>query len=54
VTSYPSILGRVKDITKSFGGILNRQDNPSDVTNGEFVLLVILKNSSFRSSVIEN
>lgn len=34
VTSYPSILGgRVKTLhPKVFGGILNRQDNPSDVT----------------------
>lgn len=33
VTSYPSILGgRVKTLhPKVFGGILNRQDNPSDV-----------------------
>ncbi|WP_224491594.1 bifunctional phosphoribosylaminoimidazolecarboxamide formyltransferase/IMP cyclohydrolase [Robertkochia flava] len=34
VTSYPSILGgRVKTLhPKVFGGILNRQDNPGDVT----------------------
>ena len=34
VTSYPSILGgRVKTLhPKVFGGILNRQDNPSDAT----------------------
>ncbi len=34
VTSYPSILGgRVKTLhPKVFGGILNRQDNPTDVT----------------------
>ena len=33
VTSYPSILGgRVKTLhPKVFGGILNRQDNPTDV-----------------------
>ena len=33
VTSYPSILGgRVKTLhPKVFGGILNRQDNPSDI-----------------------
>jgi phosphoribosylaminoimidazolecarboxamide formyltransferase/IMP cyclohydrolase len=37
VTSYPSILGgRVKTLhPKVFGGILNRQDNPSDVTELE-------------------
>jgi phosphoribosylaminoimidazolecarboxamide formyltransferase/IMP cyclohydrolase len=35
VTSYPSILGgRVKHYTQSFGGILNRQDNESDVNAG--------------------
>ena len=37
VTSYPSILGgRVKTLhPKVFGGILNRQDNPSDVQQME-------------------
>ncbi len=37
VTSYPSILGgRVKTLhPKIFGGILNRQDNPSDVQQME-------------------
>jgi phosphoribosylaminoimidazolecarboxamide formyltransferase/IMP cyclohydrolase len=31
VTSYPSILWKSKNTPKSFGGILNRQDNESDV-----------------------
>jgi phosphoribosylaminoimidazolecarboxamide formyltransferase/IMP cyclohydrolase len=31
VTSYPSILAGVDITPKSFGGILNRQDNESDV-----------------------
>ena len=37
VTSYPSILGgRVKTLhPKVFGGILNRQDNPTDVAQME-------------------
>src|SRR5690606_31090056 len=37
ITSYPSILGgRVKTLhPKVFGGILNRQNNPSDVSELE-------------------
>lgn len=58
VTSYPSILGgRVKTLhPKIFGGILNRQDNPSDVQQmGEFAIpqidLVIVDLYPFEKTV---
>ncbi len=61
VTSYPSILGgRVKTLhPKIFGGILNRQDNPSDVAQlSEYEIpqidLVIVDLYPFEKTVAED
>jgi len=61
VTSYPSILGgRVKTLhPKIFGGILNRQDNPSDIEQlKEFEIpqidLVIVDLYPFEKTVASN